>query len=43
MSKFGTDNGVVDPVFKVKGVANLRVVDASVFVSVIRSLLGAQG
>lgn len=35
MSKFGTDDGVVDPAFKVKGVANLRIVDASILVSVI--------
>lgn len=33
MSKVGAPEGVVDPAFKVKGVSNLRVVDASVFVS----------
>jgi len=34
MSKFGTPDGVVDPKFKVKGIANLRIVDASVLVSI---------
>lgn len=35
MSPAGTSDGVVDPKFKVKGTANLRIVDASIFVSII--------
>lgn len=31
MSRAGTSDGVVDPEFKVKGTANLRIVDASIF------------
>lgn len=39
MSKAGTPDGVVDPKFKVKGTANLRIVDASIFVSIFPCLI----